>query len=264
MENISNGGFNLDKALADAIDAKMKLETQPAEEVVEEVEAEAEVDNVVEEGAPEVVETAEAEPEAEKGDKQHHAFAKLRKEKKELEKVASEQGQKLEQLVSLFDAGSVDELLEHLESEGIRIKSSGVGKDVETLKKEMDAAKELERIKAEKEALELKLEDQRIVKVIDDFASKYGLTAASDFNKMIDTLESAGLDFETLRKAKNPELLIKGATTDLVLEKVKTKKVSAIEKSRSTRESAFEEQAAVEVTKEQELRNSLKDYFKIK
>jgi len=49
-----------------------------------------------------------------------------------------------------------------------------------------------------------------------------------------------------------------------VLEKIKTKKVSAIEKSRATRESEFEEPAEIAITKEQELRNSLKDFFKIK
>lgn len=231
----------MEEILSDVIDKSVNDSSQPETKEPKATEPEKQEDLDLEtpkqqEGEQEKIKEKDNEP-------AHHAFAKLRVEKKKLAEKATEQEEKLSKIAEMFNTKDIDELLNHLESEAIRIKAVEEKVDPEILKKELEAQELLKQTLKEKERLENELKEQKTIKIIDDFSVKYGLTSNEDYNAMLDALVDAGLDLEILSSAKKPEVLLKGATADLLLEKTKSKKATELEKVRKQREKPYEPQS---------------------
>ena len=222
-----------EELLADSKENDEVVETQ-SEEVPEQETLEDDTEGEQEIGdTPEEIETPQ-DDKAKKG----HAFARLRKEKKEAEAKASDYEAKLEKIKDLFNAESVEQLVEHFEKEGYRLKSQETGKEVEELKSLMSKQEEIENIRKENERLKEEMTVYNAERILDSYSRKYNMTD-DEFNQMIDNLDKASISIDDIVNSSNPDLLLKGASTDILLEKVKREKVDKAAKVISSREKEY-------------------------
>lgn len=236
--------IDVNEILGELIDDKTPIDINPndvLEELIGDEDLEDEI--VEEEFEEEEFEELEVEEEGDsifepvkptEDEKKEYAWAEMRKDNK----TKQAELDRLNEVAISYGFKNHSEMLDKLEEERLYKEAKTQGKDPEVFKQINKMEKEINTLKAEKQAEVEKAKALKFLEQVNAFSTKYELTD-SEREGLITKLDEDGFTVNELVKIRNTELLFEGYIKETLEEKKKQLELATAEKRRALEEDKF-------------------------